>query len=102
MSVIFLLLIHIVYLYHQLSTLREQFESSATHGGVFTNLTTAGIKEFSFLIPSFDEQKAIAQILSEMGAEIETLEKKRDKYKAVKQVMMQELLTGKTRLNYEL
>jgi type I restriction enzyme, S subunit len=33
-----------------------------------------------------------------MDAEIEALEQKRDKYKAIKQGMMQELLTGKTRL----
>ena len=44
------------------------------------------------------EQKAIAQILSDMDEEIEALEQKRDKYKAIKQGMMQELLTGKTRL----
>jgi len=49
--------------------------------------------------PPLPEQKAIAQILSDMDAEIAALEKKRDKYKAIKQGMMQELLTGKTRLN---
>jgi type I restriction enzyme, S subunit len=54
------------------------------------------------LPPTIREQKAIAEILSEIDAEIEALEAKRDKYKAVKQGMMQELLTGKTRLNCEL
>ena len=44
------------------------------------------------------EQKAIAQILSDMDLEIEQLETKRIKYQAIKQGMMQELLTGKTRL----
>jgi type I restriction enzyme S subunit len=48
--------------------------------------------------PTSREQKAIAQILSDMDAEIEKLEQQREKYKAVKQGMMQELLTGKTRL----
>jgi len=33
-----------------------------------------------------------------MDTEIEALKQKRDKYKAIKQGMMQELLTGKTRL----
>jgi type I restriction enzyme, S subunit len=47
---------------------------------------------------SFKEQIAIAQVLSDMDAEIEALEKKRDKYKMMKQGMMQELLTGRTRL----
>ena len=49
-------------------------------------------------LPPLPEQKAIAQILSDMDAEIEALEQKRDKCKAIKQGMMQELLTGKTRL----
>jgi type I restriction enzyme S subunit len=50
------------------------------------------------LPPTLEEQKAIAQILSDMDSEIEALEKKRDKYKLIKQGMMQELLTGKTRI----
>jgi type I restriction enzyme S subunit len=45
-----------------------------------------------------EEQKAIAQILSDIDQEIETLENKRNKYKQIKQGMMQELLTGRTRL----
>ena len=48
--------------------------------------------------PTIEEQQAIAQILSDMDAEIEALEQKQAKYKAIKQGMMQELLTGKTRL----
>ena len=44
------------------------------------------------------EQIAIAQVLSDMDTEIEALEQKCDKYKSIKQGMMQELLTGKTRL----
>lgn len=45
-----------------------------------------------------EEQTAIAQILSDMDAEIEELEQKLDKYRMIKQGMMEELLTGKTRL----
>ena len=52
----------------------------------------------SFLVPQLIEQQAIAQILSDMDTEIEALKQKRDKYRAIKQGMMQELLTGKTRL----
>jgi len=44
------------------------------------------------------EQTAIATILSDMDTEIESLEQKRYKYILLKQGMMQELLTGKTRL----
>lgn len=49
-------------------------------------------------IPSFSEQNSIAEILSDIDAEIEALEKKLDKYKMLKQGMMQNLLTGKIRL----
>lgn len=56
------------------------------------------IAGLQFDIPKIEEQTAIAEVLSDMDTEIEALEKKRDKYKAVKQGMMQELLTGKTRL----
>lgn len=45
-----------------------------------------------------EEQTAIATILSEMDAEIESLEKRRHKTRDLKQAMMQELLTGRTRL----
>ena len=44
------------------------------------------------------EQTAIAQILSDMDAELTALEQRREKTRALKQAMMQELLTGRTRL----
>ena len=44
------------------------------------------------------EQTAIATVLSEMDAELSVLESRRDKTRNIKQAMMQELLTGKTRL----
>jgi type I restriction enzyme S subunit len=49
-------------------------------------------------LPSIEEQRAIATVLSDMAAEIGSLEQKRDKTLMVKQGMMQELLTGSTRL----
>lgn len=51
-----------------------------------------------FLPPSLAEQQAIASVLSDMDAEIEALEARRDKVRNIKRGMMQELLTGKTRL----
>ena len=44
------------------------------------------------------EQTRIAKILTDMDTEITTLEAKLSKAKLIKQGMMQELLTGKTRL----
>ena len=56
------------------------------------------IAEMPIPLPPLPEQQAIAQILSDMDSEIETMEQKQAKYKAIKQGMMQELLTGKMRL----
>jgi type I restriction enzyme S subunit len=50
------------------------------------------------LPPTKEEQKTIAQILTDMENEIEQLEYKKAKYQNIKQGMMQELLTGKKRL----
>ena len=47
---------------------------------------------------SLEEQSAIATILSSMDEEISALEAKREKYTAIKQGMMQQLLTGTIRL----
>ncbi|MCE2416587.1 restriction endonuclease subunit S [Candidatus Poribacteria bacterium] len=48
--------------------------------------------------PQVSEQRAITSILSDMDAEIAALEQRRDKTRAIKQGMMQQLLTGKGRL----
>lgn len=48
--------------------------------------------------PSFPEQRAIATVLSDMDTEIAVLERRRDKTRAIKQGMMQQLLTGRVRL----
>jgi type I restriction enzyme S subunit len=49
-------------------------------------------------LPPPDEQAAVAAVLSDMDAELSALEGRRDKIRLLKQAMMQELLTGKTRL----
>ena len=48
--------------------------------------------------PTLAEQTAIATVLSDMDAELTALEARRDKTRNLKQAMMQELLTGRTRL----
>lgn len=48
--------------------------------------------------PTYEEKIAIAAVLSDIDAEIVALEEKRDKCKQIKHGMMQELLTGETRL----
>ena len=50
-------------------------------------------------LPSITEQNAIASVLSDMDAEITALEARRDKTRAIKRGMMQQLLTGRVRLS---
>lgn len=87
------------YLYHFFCTQREKFNNSATHGGVFTNLTTDAVKAFEVKLPiDLAEQEKIATALSDTDALISELEKLIEKKQAIKTATMQQLLTGKTRL----
>lgn len=52
----------------------------------------------TYLPPTEAEQTSIAEVLTEMDAELSALEQRREKTRALKQAMMQELLTGRTRL----
>lgn len=64
------------------------------------SLTSQNIENVLLRIPSSEaEQAAIASTLSTMDEEIQALQEERDKYALVKQGMMQQLLTGKIRLN---
>jgi type I restriction enzyme S subunit len=68
-------------------------------GGAQPNLSASDITEHTFNIPKDEaEQTAIAEVLSEMDGELAVLEQRREKTRALKQAMMQELLTGRTRL----
>lgn len=68
-------------------------------GSTRYNLSKEAFRDARVAIPStYAEQQAIAAVLSDMDAEIAALESKRAKYESIKQGLMQELLTGKTRL----
>ena len=86
------------YLYYNLDArydeLRELSAGDGGRGGL--NLTI--IRSLAVPFPSVAEQTAIAAIHSDMDAEIAALEIRREKTRALKQGMMQELLTGRIRL----
>jgi len=68
-------------------------------GGAQPNFGPAHLAKIKMnLPPTIEEQREIANILYEMDEELEQLEIKKTKYQDIKQGMMQELLTGKTRL----
>jgi type I restriction enzyme S subunit len=76
---------------------RELMKSLA-QGSTRYNLSKSALLDAIVPLPSKAEQTAIASVLSDMDAEIAALERRRDKTKQLKQAMMQELLTGRTRL----
>jgi type I restriction enzyme S subunit len=67
-------------------------------GSSVVHIYTSGLATIKVPLPPLPEQRAIAAVLSDMDAEIAGLEARREKTRAVKQGMMQELLTGRTRL----
>ena len=62
------------------------------------NFENTALLEAPIRIPRIEEQTAIAEVLTDMDAELTALEQRRAKTRALKQGMMQELLTGRTRL----
>jgi type I restriction enzyme S subunit len=62
------------------------------------HLSHSDVEDIERPLPSLPEQSAIAAVLSDMDAELSALEVRREKTIALKQAMMQELLTGRTRL----
>ncbi|MBP3664602.1 MAG: restriction endonuclease subunit S, partial [Tyzzerella sp.] len=88
---------HKEYVYHYLradvNALMNELQ-----GGTMAHLTKDTMEKRTIIMPENAEQKAIADVLTNMDAEIEALEQKLAKYRQVKQGMMQQLLTGKIRL----
>lgn len=67
-------------------------------GTKVSSVSKASVAQTKLVVPEYEEQQTIAEILSNMDAEIEALQQKLEKYRQLKQGMMQQLLTGKIRL----
>lgn len=90
---------HPLYFYYVLSSeIFEGFLNKVKVGLTMNHLCQKDFVHFPFKAPSVQEQKAIATVLYDMDAEIGSLEKRLEKACSLKEGMMQELLTGKTRL----
>lgn len=81
-----------------LTTRYREYINNLLAGSSINNLRPSSIESLEFLMPTLPEQIAIAAVLSDMDAELATLEMQLHKTRAIKQGMMQELLTGRTRL----
>lgn len=77
----------------------DQAAKTCEGSGVRYVITQGKFRQLTLKYPADrSEQAAIATVLADIDAELTALEARRDKTRALKQGMMQELLTGKTRL----
>ena len=86
-----------MFLYYHFCYIEESVKKIG-QTGTQSNLSKQIVENFALELPEIDEQKAIGRVLSDIDLEISTIESMRDKYLLIKQGMMQQLLTGKTRL----
>jgi type I restriction enzyme S subunit len=85
------------FLFYHLTSLKSIIKTMGQQG-TQSNLNAGMVRAFEIKLPKLAEQTAIATVLSDMDAELAALEVRRDKTRALKQGMMQELLTGRIRL----
>jgi type I restriction enzyme S subunit len=92
--------LHNYFLVHLLNSFfyKKRANDEVYLGGGVGNLNVNVVRNYPIIVPPLPEQKAIAQVLSDIDSEITALEKRRAKTQAIKQGMMQELLTGRTRI----
>ena len=88
-----------VYLAHVLNSPVAALQKlRMAQGDAVVHIRGDHLAEIEFPLPPLPEQRAIATVLSDMDTEIAALERRLDKTRAIKQGMMQQLLTGRTRL----
>jgi len=86
------------FLYHCLILLEPAW-AKHSKGSTFDSVNSTDVRAVEISLPAdSSEQTAIAAVLSDMDAELAALEARRAKTRALKQAMMQELLTGRIRL----
>ena len=87
-----------LYLYYNLLHSRDYIVSLGSGAGQ-PNISQEIVKNLNISFPpTLAEQQRIAKVLSDMDKEIDSLNKKLQKYRQLKTAMMQQLLTGKIRL----
>lgn len=90
--------IHNVFLAYLLQTLKSIMLSLAI-GTTFLEISKRNLSSIEIMMPSFPEQKAIADILTAMDIEIKALEDERNKMIQIREGAMDDLLTGRVRLS---
>lgn len=86
-----------VWLLYELASRKENFEALASPGAQL-NINLEKLRPYLLPVPPLDEQRAIATALSEVDLLLEELDRLIAKKRDIKQAIMQQLLTGQTRL----
>jgi len=87
------------FVFYQFQSNVIQNQINETMGATINQITNKDMSGFKIMFPRIEaEQTAIATILFDMDKEIQVLEQRLSKTRQIKQGMMQELLTGRTRL----
>jgi type I restriction enzyme S subunit len=89
--------LHSEFLYYVLTSWKSMVKGLGQQG-TQANLNKGIVADFKISLPAFEEQISIAAVLVEMDTELVALESRLTKTRELKQGMMQELLTGRTRL----
>jgi type I restriction enzyme S subunit len=84
--------------YVMFSPLFERFLNRLTAGSTILHLYQKDFVNFSFCVPTIDQQELASRTLEDLDAELKVLSAQKSKLQMVKQGMMQDLLTGKVRL----
>lgn len=90
--------VHNVFLAYLLQTLKDTMLSLAI-GTTFLEISKKNLSSIELTMPSYPEQKAIADVLTTMDEEIQALEAERDKMIQIREGAMDDLLTGRVRLS---
>ena len=89
--------LHYEFLYFYLCSLKDRIKLQGQQG-TQSNLNAGMVKDFKINLPNLKEQQAISNVLNICDEEILVLQKKLDCLKQEKKALMQQLLTGKTRV----
>jgi len=85
------------FLYYHLTSRKDRVKELGQHG-TQANLNAGMVRAFRLNLPPVEEQRAIAVILRDADVALDTLRKRLAKAAAAKQGIVQQLLTGRTRL----
>lgn len=88
------------FLYYYLTSVKSIVKDMGQQG-TQSNLNAGMVRNFDLRLPPLDEQLAVSAVLIDIDKELDGLTRRLELARSVKQGMMQELLTGRTRLAVE-